>query len=138
MSNHVFPKACRLLLARDFERVYAARLSARDASVVMFGVANELEHPRLGLVVSRRVGGAVARNRWKRLLREAFRLTQHRIPAIDMVCSPRGAKPPSLHQLLESLPALANRIQRQLEAPQRANRTASDPSFEPRKLDRGA
>ena len=41
--------------------------------------------PRLGLVVSRRLGGAVRRNRVKRLLREFFRRHQTYLPAADII-----------------------------------------------------
>jgi ribonuclease P protein component len=135
MENHRFPKALRLLVPRDFERVYAERQSARDSWVMMHAVSNQLDHPRLGLAVSRRAGGAVARNRWKRLLREAFRLAQHRLPAMDMVVSPRASEPPPLHQLLESLPALAHRVQLS-EIRRRAGERASGSQSERSAADR--
>ena len=48
--------------------------------------------PRLGLTVPRAVGGAVARNRIKRRLREAFRLNRFKLhPRWDIVLNPRRA-----------------------------------------------
>ena len=46
----------------------------------MLALPNDVAHHRLGLSVSRRVGNAVRRHRFKRLLREAFRLNQHNWP----------------------------------------------------------
>ena len=83
-------------------------------SLLIYGAANGLGYPRLGMTASRRFGGAVARNRWKRLVREAFRLSQHDLPALDLVCIPRGHSEPELNQLLAELPALAARIDARL------------------------
>jgi len=48
------------------------------ALFVLVGAVNDCAYDRLGLAVSRRVGGAVERNRARRLLREAFR--RHLVP----------------------------------------------------------
>jgi ribonuclease P protein component len=116
MNQFRFSKRQRLLRANDFERVFAARSSAANPSLALYGAANDLGHPRLGITVSRRIGGAAERNRWKRLLREAFRLAQHELPALDLVCVARSPQPPKLHDLMEMLPAMADRIQRRLKA----------------------
>lgn len=111
MSGNLFPKRVRLLRTSEFERVFNVRNSASDARIVLYGAASELGHPRIGLTVSRRVGNAVVRNQWKRLLREAFRLEQGELPALDLVCVVRGQQPPTLGQMRESLLALSRRIQ---------------------------
>ena len=66
-------KRGRLSRSADFERVYRQGRSHANRWIVLYAFprANEGE-PRLGLSVSRKVGGAVERNRVKRLLREAF------------------------------------------------------------------
>lgn len=115
MINNRFPKRVRLLRASEFERVFAARSSSVDSSIALYGAANELDHARLGLVVSRRIGGAAQRNRWKRLLREAFRLTQTQMPPLDLVCVVRAEMPPSLVELKESLLQLATRIESKMQ-----------------------
>jgi ribonuclease P protein component len=115
MTDYRFPKRLRLLSSRDFERVFAGRQSVSDQWLVLYGATNELGNARIGLTVSRKLGGATVRNRWKRLLREVFRLKQHELPAIDFVCVPRAAEAPTFQELLESLPALANRLQHKME-----------------------
>jgi ribonuclease P protein component len=63
----------RLSRSAEFERVYRQGRSTANRHLVLYTFPNpSAEHPRLGLSVSRKVGGAVERNRVKRLLREAF------------------------------------------------------------------
>jgi ribonuclease P protein component len=63
----------RLSRSAEFERVYRQGRSVGNRHLVLYAFANETsDRPRLGLSVSRRVGGAVERNHVKRLLREAF------------------------------------------------------------------
>jgi ribonuclease P protein component len=114
MTDYRFPQRLRLLKPRDFERVMLSRASATDGLVRMYGAPNDLDHPRLGLTVSRRVGGATIRNTWKRALREAFRLAQHDLPACDIVCIPHRDSTPNVARLIESLGKLSRRIDAEL------------------------
>lgn len=68
-----FPKSHRLSSDRDFQAVFGTRHRRESGPLLVYGRPNQLEHPRLGLSVSRKVGGAVMRVRIKRHLREAFR-----------------------------------------------------------------
>jgi ribonuclease P protein component len=63
----------RLSRSAEFERVYRQGRSTGNRYLVLYAFANpSASGPRLGLSVSRKVGGAVERNRIKRLLREGF------------------------------------------------------------------
>ena len=60
--------------------------------------------PRLGLVVTRRLGKAVPRNRVKRLLREFFRRKKTKLPLRDLVImAKKGADTLSYEQVEEEL-----------------------------------
>jgi ribonuclease P protein component len=63
----------RLSRSAEFERVYRHGRSTANRHLVLYSFPNaENNRPRLGLSVSRKVGGAVERNLVKRLLRESF------------------------------------------------------------------
>jgi ribonuclease P protein component len=63
----------RLSRSAEFERVYRQGRSSANRHLVLYTFPNpSVQRPRLGLSVSRKIGGAVERNRVKRLLREAF------------------------------------------------------------------
>jgi ribonuclease P protein component len=57
----------------DFQQVFERGIRTRGRFVTLFMLPNQLNAGRLGIAASRKFGGAVARNRAKRLIREAFR-----------------------------------------------------------------
>jgi ribonuclease P protein component len=80
------PKRGRLSRSAEFERVYRQGRSVGNRFLVLYSfprssAGEAADGPRLGVSVSRKVGGAVERNRVKRLLREAFATVVDRIPA---------------------------------------------------------
>ncbi|MFN8109022.1 MAG: ribonuclease P protein component [Thermoleophilia bacterium] len=92
----------RLTRSRDFDAVYRRGRSTSDRHLVVYLFARDADAaadaPRLGLSVSRKVGGAVERNRVKRVLREQFATMAHLVPAdTDVVVIARRG----IHEFLE-------------------------------------
>jgi ribonuclease P protein component len=104
----------RLTHAREFQAVFGARIRKSRGPLTVFAVPNGLLHPRLGLSVGVRVGGAVVRNAVKRRLREAFRLNQARIPpGLDYVVTVQPHEPRKTAAYEEALVACCEGVARE-------------------------
>jgi ribonuclease P protein component len=88
-----FPKSRRLLKHADFQRVYKLGRRQFTGNMTVFYLRRESAltgEPRVGLTVGKILGGAVERNRIKRRMREAVRLSRSACNgAIDVVFNPR-------------------------------------------------
>lgn len=90
-GKRVFPRSVRLLRHADFERVYKQGRRQFSTSMTVFYLARAPgDGLRVGFTVGRALGGAVQRNRMKRRLREAVRLTRPVPgPCADVVINPK-------------------------------------------------
>jgi ribonuclease P protein component len=90
MAGHDFPKSSRIGPKPEIDRVFKKGRTFTGALIRIHILANRLERSRMAVSAPRKVGGAVQRNRWKRLVREAFRLNRNGVgPGLDLVFVPR-------------------------------------------------
>jgi ribonuclease P protein component len=85
----------RLKLRRDFVRAQQGGRKVHTAHfVVCVWARSDAEPPRLGVTVTRKIGGAVQRNRVKRVIREVFRCYRELFPVgCDVVLIAKDGAP---------------------------------------------
>ena len=119
---HRLPRSQRIRKRRDFLRIQEGEARARRVGtphlLLLVASRDDGGPPRLGIVASRKVGPAVARNRAKRLVREAFRLHPEVFPAgVDVVAIVRpGAHTLGLAELAAEVVRAAPAIGRRARA----------------------
>jgi len=95
--------------------VYKSDVFAADEFLVIRARRNDLGVTRLGLSVSKKVGNAVVRNRWKRAIREAFRNQRSELPTgLDLVARPRKGAKCDTEGIFQSIKRLALRVNKKL------------------------
>ncbi len=105
-----FPGSARLLKHSDFDRVYKQGRRHFSSHMTVFYLRQAEGGARIGFTVGRVLGGAVARNRIKRRLREAVRLERSRLKeSVDVVVNPKKSV------LMVEFPVLLEEVKRAFE-----------------------
>ena len=107
-----YPREARLLRRAQFLRVLRSGRVYPGRECVVRILENDVGAARLGLTSPRQYGKAVRRNRFRRLVREAFRSIRHELGAVDVFVAPRrGLVTPTLAGLRADLLAAPQRAQ---------------------------
>lgn len=86
-----FPKTARLRKHGQYQRVGHRHKRLVGHWIIIDSQQRNQAAIRLGITVTKKYGSAVIRNRFKRIIREAFRLTRHILPqGLDMIVKPRS------------------------------------------------
>lgn len=114
VNKLAFSRELRLLTPEHFNFVFQQPQRAGSPHLTILARNNTLEHPRLGQAVPKKqIKLAVNRNRFKRLVRESFRLHQHSLPANDyVVIAKKSANELSNQELTSLLEKLWQRLSR--------------------------
>ncbi len=116
-GNLRFRSRFRLRRHGEFQHLMKQGKRAGDHRLQIWALPNNLEYSRFGLIVGRRHGNAVRRNRLKRVLREAFRLSRAKLPSgLDIACAPRAGVKIELQETIESLLCITKRLSNGFES----------------------
>jgi ribonuclease P protein component len=109
-------KHTRLLKAAEFDRVFKKSVRSSDRFFTVLARPNEMDQPRLGLVISKRKTRlAVNRNRLKRIIRENFRLSGEHYSVDYVVLASQHGASASNTELFKSLDGHWKKIKKKCE-----------------------
>jgi ribonuclease P protein component len=112
-----FPKAARLLQRSEFRNTLDNGIKVTDHNLVFVARPVSKGKVRIGLIVSKKVGGAVVRNRIKRAMRERFRTTQTKLRDLELVVIARQhAAVSETDELFASYDRCMARLERRIPA----------------------
>lgn len=130
MRPYAFPKSRHILAASQFGRIINGGSYAADQYLVVncqrwvvdspkasdraggdtVPAATRRRTARIGISIPNKTGSAVIRNRWKRLIRESFRLEQANLPfEMDFIVRPRRGAKPDFSAIRKSIVQLSRR-----------------------------
>ena len=103
-------RAERMRRRTEYLRCYRQGRRRHGNLLILYAVPNDLDHPRLGITVSRKVGNSVVRHRVKRRIREIYRRWSARsqLPSMDFMVHAKPAIAPA------SFPTLSSELTRLL------------------------
>lgn len=114
-EDQTFQKANRIASGQTITQVLRRGGCAADDCLVVFALPNQatgltIQFHRLGVTIPKKTGNAVNRNRWKRLIREAYRTQKADLPSdFQYVVRPKKGATPSWQKIQRSLPKLARK-----------------------------
>lgn len=115
-----FTKKMRVTRNREFQAIYEEGFRQRGAHLTLISKKNGTETTRLGLsVAKKRMNRAVDRNRFKRWVREAFRLNREQLPqGCDLLVIPNhGIDGYDFENVSKEFLTLSDKVRRKFEKP---------------------
>lgn len=102
MTDQRFRPHDRIRKRSEYQAIYDRGQRIPSGSFVLFVMRNGAGRARLGITVTKRVGGAVRRNRAKRLIREVFRRHKSELMDVDIVVNGRTGLPAAEYARVEA------------------------------------
>ncbi|MDB4625031.1 ribonuclease P protein component [Rubripirellula sp.] len=110
--RYSFGKTQRVTRSGDFTKIIRLGTCVADGTLVLFALPTTPEDNtiRIGITIPKKTGNAVQRNRWKRLIRESFRVQQATLPSgYEFIVRPKRGASPSWTAIAKSIPHLARK-----------------------------